>query len=208
MAYGYYRAVSKSPSRKKKRLAEILSRQVEVTGTRHDGTRVTQKVDIKELPPYEIIFRLEEPGILCGRSPGAVVSPRSEVNIPDEKPLRKLRERLGLAKLNSPVMTFPLTSFVRTLAKIGHAYVMAEFGPKKVSSELAPIVLGDLGKEFYLVGGFDPELPQKDSPLQHRIDRISGDSWLVVEISLHFFPRLPRYQVVCGKVAVESTKSG
>jgi len=42
-----------------------------------------------------------------------------EAVIPQSSPLRLLRQHLGLSELNTPVMSFPITAFMRMIAKPG-----------------------------------------------------------------------------------------
>lgn len=200
MAYGYQRAVLGAPSRRKGRHTATLGRRVAVTGKSVDGQDVTVQVPISEIPPYEIVLHLPTPGILRGGDPNALGAPRIETVIPESNPLRRLRQKLGLDELSTPVMSFPITGFMRMLAKIGHAYLMAELGPTRYESHVCPFILGEIAEAWYRVGGYEPPAPQSATALSFRIVNSEVGELLVVDVSLRMFPRLPRYQVVCGKL--------
>jgi len=198
MGYGYHRATVGAPTRRPGRHAEVLSSTVEVSGKDPSGATVTRTVPIAQIPPYQVIPRLSPPGVLAGRPAGADGSFRLETHIPESNPLRRLRERLGLIEICSPVRSFPFTPFARMLAKIAHCFAVAELGSSAFSSRLLPLILGEPDTQFYLVGELDPVERQSKSALRHRVVEVNDERWLVVEISLHILPHLPRYQVACG----------
>lgn len=106
-----------------------------------------------------------------------------------------------MSAIDGLVTSFPATGFLRLLAKIGHAFATAKFGEPGFRSVLVPLVLGeDVSSQFYLIDEMGLPMKQASSALQHRVEPIAGERWLFAEISLHFFPKLPRYQVACAKL--------
>jgi len=198
MAYGYARAVAGAPTRRKGKHARTLARRIEVTGLTIEGMEASALVPIAELPPYDFTLLLPPPGILRGEEPDAPGHPRMEFHIPESNPLHRLRKRLGWKEVNTPVMSFPITGFMRMLAKIGHAFATAELRPEKYSPELCPFILGDMARTWYYVGGFDPPQAQSRTSLSYRLEECAERTLVIVDVSLHVLPRLPRYQVVCG----------
>jgi hypothetical protein len=89
---------------------------------------------------------------------------------------------------------------LRALAKIAHSFACAERRPASFEPTVPPLILGEPVSATYFVGGFVPELEQDGKPVGLREEQRNGRTLLVAEISLHFFPKLPRYQVVCGIV--------
>jgi len=125
----------------------------------------------------------------------------------NEKEFASFREKFGLASLSIPSATLDPRAFTRTLAKIGHAFGVAELGVKGFTPFLLPLILDVPGSNTYYVGGFDPQIPQSESELIIRGERLNEATILVVEISLHFFRRLPRYQVVIGQAAARLSEA-
>jgi len=204
MAYGYLRAVIGAPSRRKDRHKATLASRVTVTGKNLRGEEVAIQVPISHIPPYEFVLNLPQPGILRGAEPSATGEVSFDTFLPHSNPLRKLRERLGLSEINTPVMSFPVTGFMRMIAKIGHAYLMAELGPGRYESDVRDFILGDTSEAWYRVGGYEPPASQVSPALSYRVIPSPSGNLLAVDISLAVFPRLPRYQVVCGRLRSEA----
>lgn len=199
-AYGYQQAAAGAPTRRKGRHAAALNRRITVTGKTPQGQDIAVQVPVSDLPPYECVLHLPQPGILRGAEPSASGNPRMEVVIPESNSLRRLRQRFGLSELNTPVMSFPITGFMRMIAKIGHAYLMAELGPSRYESHVCSFILGDIKEAWYRVGGYQPPASQSSTALSYRLVPSPFGRLVVVDVSLAVFPRLPRYQVACGRL--------
>jgi hypothetical protein len=201
-AYGIYRAENGISSRKKKRLAESLSKTVELEGERFDGTKVMVEVPIGKAPPVPVVIRLNAPGILTGAAPDAEGECRMDLPPTPDPRLRALRESLGLKSLYSSVATVPFTNILRVLAKIAHSYAVAELGVNGFRPVLLDLILTGPGSValWHYIGEHDPPAAQSESELELRYLRIGTEIWVVVDISFHFFPRMPKYQVFVGTV--------
>ena len=90
------------------------------------------------------------------------------------------------------------------IAKIGHAYLMAEVGPGRYESHVCAFILGNISEAWYRVGGYEPPASQVSPALSYRVIPSSAGNLLAVDVSLAVFPRLPRYQVVCGRLRSEA----
>lgn len=203
VAYGYYRAENNVRSRKPHKLAQLLKATVALEGETFDGSKVIVNVPVSEAPPVPVVLRLPEPGILAGRSRSADGECQVEFPPTHDPKLRELREKKGLARLTSAVTTVPITQMLRTLAKIAHVYATAELGSEGFNPALLDTILesGAPGA-YYLIGEHNPPLPQSDQELILRNVKIGDDTWIVVDISLRFLSRIPRYQVFAGTARV------
>ena len=198
--YGFHRAHEGTQSRRKKRQAAVLQQLVGVEGLDLKGNPVQAQIPARELPRLQMIVRLQPPGVLRGG--------RDDINDPvtfecrphSEAVFTALRERLGWSQISIASPPVRPSSFLRTLAKIAHSFACAERLPGSFEPTVLPLILGEPVSGTYYVGGFVPELEQDWKPVALREERRNGRTLLVAEISLHFFPKLPRYQVVCGIV--------
>jgi hypothetical protein len=199
VAYGYYRAENKVRSRKPKKLADSMNAMVELEGEDFDGNKVKVHVPISEAPPVPVVVRLKEPGILLGTPKDSLYDITLEMPPQHDPRLRALREKKGLASLRSAATTLPVTHMLRTLAKIAHAYATAELGPDSFDPCLLEIIKEPKASgPAYFIGEHNPPLPQAEQELSYREVKINDEIWIVVDISLHFFTRIPRYQVFVG----------
>ena len=203
IAYGAYRAESGTPSRRPGELTKLLNRLVEIEGERFDGTKVNVSIPIRDVPPVPVVVRLKEPGIALGNHFDAEGECQLEMPPTPDPRLRALRERLGLRKLTGPIATIPFTNMLRALAKIAHAYATAELGLGGFRPALLSLILDGPSGSWYYVGEHNPPAKQARSPLSLRFTLIGQEKWAVVDISLHFFPRMPMYQVFVGIVPRE-----
>lgn len=198
IAYGAYRAEAGTPSRRPGELTRLLNRVVEIEGERFDGTKVIFNVPIKDVPPVPVVVRLKEPGIAVGNHFDAEGECQLEMPPTPDPRLQTLRERLGLKSLTGPVSTIPFTNLLRALAKIAHAYATAELGLGGFRPSLLSLILDGPAGAWYYVGEHNPPAMQARSALNLRFTSIGAEKWAVVDISLHFFPRMPMYQVFVG----------
>lgn len=199
VAYGVYRAQTGAPTRHPDKLNEVLNKRVKIEGETFTGEKVEVEIAVSDVPPVPVFARLLLPDVLSGRPLDDKKSFTTEC-LPVGSSLRELRVRLGLKQLRSPISSFPITIFQRMLAKIGHSYAYATLGPTGFEPFLLPLILGEEVSAWQYVGGFEPEIVQGHQPLVLRIEKLGLDTLAVVEISLHFFPHMPRYQVVCGRL--------
>jgi hypothetical protein len=104
------------------------------------------------------------------------------------------------------ILMGPITPnvFARLLAKIGHAYAVAE-NRFKVRPLLRDLILGKTDTANYWVGGEEEIPPLPSEPLLHDIRgrrcTVNGErTYLVVDIRLLVFLETPLYHVVVGEI--------
>jgi hypothetical protein len=205
MGYGIYRAETGAQSRKPAKLAKLLEKTVNLEGKRFDGSSVTVSVPIGRVPPLRGVLRFPVPGVESGLPPDAEGECRTEFPPGHDLRLRTLRLELGLAELTSTVFTIPITSVMRVLAKIAHAYAVAELGIDGFRPVLVDLIIDGPPNPvnlYHYVGEHEPSAIQAPDPLTLRRTQIGAETWAVVDISLHFNPRFPMYQVYVGVIDI------
>ncbi len=165
---------------------------------RPDGRRAQQSVPSNKVPMALIGFRFPAPGLLRGLSP--------TVNFEGDliaKPVddaawraRPKMERFKVGQIN-------MLTFARMLAKIGHAYIVANFGLDSFRPYLLDLILGRSTTAPYWIGG-DPHPPAAEtaSALHHvyRQDCLrDGQQYLLAAVHLFSVANMPRYHVVVGE---------
>jgi hypothetical protein len=94
--------------------------------------------------------------------------------------------------------------YARMLAKIGHAFIVAEYGEDSFKPALTDLIRGRTDGAPYLVGGDDSGTPLQDQPGQlHHVYRhdcnVNGVDYILATIRLFAFMGMPRYHVVVGR---------
>jgi hypothetical protein len=162
-------------------------------------------IPVEKLPLACVGFRFPPPGITRGDVPSDEWRDASQVVVRYAKDdpafsavFHKDGRRVRLARVD------PL-AFGRMLAKIAHAYVVANEGMDKFDPVLVPLILGTSNVLPYFIGG-DSDLPfpppSGETQLHDlRIGKclIKGDPYLYVTIRLFAFMEMPRYLVIAGK---------
>ena len=197
--YGIHRADTGAPSRRKKELKKLLDQKVEMEVTTRKGEKKKIKVPLKEQPRSNITIDFDPPGLLCGRKedePGKVSMHALQ---PSKLERQKFHDKYKVSKFSFRSPTADYWGFMRGLAKIAHSYAVAEVGMEAFTPYLVPFILGEKINGTHFVGCFSPAQAQSPEPLTMRRETINASEQLVVEISLHFFSKLPKYQVVVGK---------
>jgi hypothetical protein len=196
--FGIFRAQNGIRSRKK---TNPLEQEVTISGETFAGETVDLTARAGNVAISCAVLRMPAPGILVGNAANAEGSISMELPEKMNPGLRTLRERLGLFKIYSSVLSFPLNSTMSLLEKIAHAYAVAEYGIDGFSPVLVPHILHGPNKEvaqWHFVGEHDPAAGQATKCLQIREVELNSQRWIVVDISLHFNPKLPMYQVFAG----------
>lgn len=197
--YGVHRAHEGAPSRRKGRHELVLNSTVEVEGVDNYGRPATASVRVGDLPKLPMVVILNPPKILSGTVPDAEGGFSLECAPDSRDPaFNKLMTRLGWSKISANSAPIRVLTFLRVLAKIGHAFACAEIGSTSFAPTLLPLILGNDSDGLDYVGGFSPAQEQSNVPLLLREEDHQGKKLLIAEISLLFLPKLPRYQVVCG----------
>jgi hypothetical protein len=196
--FGIFRAQNGVRSRKK---TNPLDNEVKITGETFAGGTVDLTAKAGAVAISCAVLRMPAPGILLGNAANAEGSISMELPEKMNPGLRSLRERLGLFKIYSSVLSFPMNATMRLLEKIAHAYAVAEYGIDGFSPVLVSHILygpNEHVAQWHYVGEHIPPARQAEKPLQIREVELNSQRWLVVDISLHFNSKIPMYQVFAG----------
>ncbi|WP_144006890.1 HNH endonuclease [Pelomonas sp. KK5] len=196
--YGVQRARDGVPTRDKERRKVLMAQRVSITGINAAGESETVAISRDEYPHMPMIVRLPTPGLLQGISPD-IESGVALTSGLDTDQSSKISRRFGLRDIVWSSAGINPRTVIRVLAKTAHAFACYELGPKGFEPLLLPLIVDDVGSGSYFVGGFEPERRQNKDPLILREDEIFGEKYLIVDISLKFFPDMPLYQVVVGR---------
>jgi hypothetical protein len=199
--YGTYRDVQGVQTRHRKREEQRRNGTVVMNGTTFDDQPCEVRVPIRELPGVHISIHLPVPQVLSGRpltvgSLGSHVKAQSDPTI-----LQRLLTKYNLKTISAEAH-IQVETFLRVIAKIAHAFAVAEYGIEGFSPMLLPIINGESDHLIQYVGSETPEQAQSVEPLSISELVHNGVVYLSVFISLHSFPQLPRYQVIAGTTNV------
>lgn len=197
--YGIYRAAQGIRSRRRNKQESSLENKIRVNGVDFNGNQVHADLRVADLPCIPLLVRLEEPGYFTDDLRNLKSGIRLECVESSQLIFQELLAKLHWHQLTVSSSGIRPDSFIRVLAKIAHAYSCAEYAGR-FKPLLLPLILGEVRASTHLVGGFSPQLAQAALPLIAREITHTGERLLIVEISLHFFPKLPRYQVISGKI--------
>ena len=147
----YAARVHKGFGKKKKRTPLLLPLKVFT-----NGEVVTKTVPLEEYPPMVVTLLFDTPEILLDLDPvDKVLSGGVAIGIlPSFGELLKDYLAQGSVTIEPPRKSATSTQLGRMLAKIAHAYAVAELGIKGFNAVLQPIILGsDTRHLAYYVGG-------------------------------------------------------
>ena len=160
------------------------------------GERETKEVPVSDLPYSLSLPVLPHPGILLGNEPSADLTLKAWCWGKDMKTEIKKHGGIGLEM----GMIQP-SAFMRMLAKIAHAHVVATSGLSAFRPLLTDFILNGSETPGHLVGGF-PEVPPWEKAL-HRltvhIQKAGGTKYVVVDLRLLAQLGAPVYQIVVGE---------
>lgn len=197
--YGRYRIAEGIKSRHKSARQQQLKQKIEIAGTTYDGEEKTIFVPIKNLPKANISVHLPEPQILSGEpvTEGPVGAQLKARNDSSARLSRFCREN-GLKSISFYTAPIQCEIFLRVIAKIAHCFAVAEIGIDGFKPTLLPIIEGKSNQLIKYIGSESLEQPQSKQPLRVEFIEKAELSFVVVYVSLHFFPLLPEYKVVAG----------
>jgi hypothetical protein len=195
-----------APTSGKQKPENFLIRQMKITKLGADGSTIEAydkiaefAVSPEEYPLVYMAYKLPEPGVLVGRSPDTEIKYEAFCRI-DENAFRRYApgDKYGfqLAPLNPD-------AYVRMLAKIAHAYAVAELGEKAFWPKLTRFIRGHRLKSLHWIGGNMnvPDLSPQFHDIRWHIDAFSGVHYLVVSLRLFSFFGGPQYHIVVGELA-------
>lgn len=152
-----------------------------------------------EFPTWLWMFNLSAPGILRDDPSGNILA-EGYTLIPIADDIIEKVRRVGAGEA---VSTMPINPglLCRFLAKVAHAYAVAEYGIDGFRPLLPNLILGDLSQAGYLVGGQRAPRGDTKNALHYvgaRFEKNNGDELAVVSVHLFAFLGTPVYQVAAG----------
>lgn len=187
------------PTRNKKDRPTRLN--LEVVGP--DGKTETENVDVRHYPQYLSTFVMPPPGILEGKSPGTTITITPRMITSQSHGSIDPKWRTSLV-----VQPWP---FLRMLAKIAHAFAVAELGWRQFETFtplLNEIILETSSQVSHFIGCISDA---RGAP--HELHWLSGQSvvqtdteYLVVDICLFASMRAPVFRAIVGKRPVSPSK--
>ena len=196
----YVARVHKGFGKKKKRTPLMLPLKVLT-----NGEVITKTVPLEKYPPMVVTLLFDTPEILLGLDlVDKILSGGVAIGIlPSFGELLKDYLAQGSVTIEPPRKSATSTQLARMLAKIAHAYAVAELGIKGFNSVLKPIILGnDIRHLAYYVGG-SREIPPPLS-CHYSISLLNSRSatgLTVYEVEIRLLSDIqgmPTYRVIVG----------
>jgi hypothetical protein len=192
-----------APTRRKNQPEMLEIRRIRGAKVGDDGVLQYQTAGITKLPPTEFplifyTFVFTTPGILIGRDPSASV-PYDAWGKVNEEDFRKQAPGHGEGFRAGPEIPGALA---RMIAKIAHAYAVAELGEKSFNPLLRGLIRGERQNPFHLVGGelAVPEATEHFHEIGLEATCVGNVDYLIANIRLFAFIGAPQYRVVVGEL--------
>jgi hypothetical protein len=193
-----------APSRGKEKPETFMLRRVTVKGINADGSLDYVQGTETAVPPDQfplvyVAFKFPAPGILIGRNPDMPVDYEIwTAHNPDE-----VRGVIGKDKEGFKIAPGAPVEFSRLLAKIAHAYAVAELGLGAFEPALAGYIRKHPMRALEWIGG-DNDLPPS-RPALHDIRwriqcGVDARQFVVVDLRLFSFVGSPQYHIVVGEL--------
>jgi len=192
-----------APHSKKQKPESFIVRQMRVTG--FDGKNITSydkvaelKVDPMDFPFVFMSYKFLPPGVLVGRDIESEGSTEVVAQINQEE-FKKYapndKDGFRIAPMN-------LEAYCRMLAKIAHAYAVAELGYESFRPALRRFIRGKPFKPWHWIGSEHPTPPSTASlhDIRWLIEAADHKNYVVVELRLFSFMNSPRYRIVVGEL--------
>lgn len=196
----YAARVQKGLGKKKKRLPTTLPLKVTI-----NGRVITKAVPLKKYPALVVTLLFDTPDILHDMEPvEKILSGGVALGIvPTFGELMKEHLAQGAVTFEPPRKSATSTQLGRMLAKISHAYAVAELGIKGFNPVLQPIILGHDTRHLpHYIGGsreISPCLPFNYGLALSVKASTKGKKFLVAAIRLlSDIQGMPTYHVVVG----------
>lgn len=166
---------------------------------RPDGSRKRKQVTAQEAPLACIGYRLPAPGLLRGLAPTEVFEGEVVARVLSEE----VRKHIPSDRQGVKIGTCNTLEFARMLAKIAHAYAVANLGLNGFRPLLPDLILGKSATAPYFVGG-DASAPVPDTePTLHYVCLqnclTAGVEYVLAAVRLFAFIGMPRYHIVVGE---------
>ena len=170
--------------------------------TAREGGRL---VPVGEHPRMLVLPQfLEPPGMLIGAAPDTQL--KIGYQIIGDRDVDDAMRRV-LADKRPISLHFNHVAFMRMLAKVAHAFAVAEIGLGDLDPELPDLIHGrNLGLASYLIGRSDIHLPVPANNLGHQVawGGIPYGTRVLVGVRIRLFaahPTAPAYTVIAGVLA-------
>jgi hypothetical protein len=162
-----------------------------------DGRIEERKVLASEFPLVIPRITLPPPGILTGDKPHNRLVGESWIGTPNDE----VRKRVVDGGPGIRVATFNNHVFCQMLAKIAHAYAVAEWGIYSFRPLLLDLILGRTETASHWVGGdmtVKPADPGGLHKMQLKREILLGTEYVIAYITLFCMFGAPEYRVVVG----------
>jgi hypothetical protein len=167
--------------------------------THIDGSKESRPVPVRQYPRVLVMFTLQPPGIFTDRSQTNEFVAEPWITVHKDDTAKFFASSWELA-------TYGNLDFCRMLAKIGHAYMVAELGFVKLAGWqllLPELILGVDPLACSHLVGCAPTHPVKQELLMHELQTLShtrrGKEYLLVQIRLFGHFGAPSYHVVVAE---------
>jgi hypothetical protein len=177
-----------------------------MVGIIENGKRVYREVHFSKLPTLMVMYVFEPPGILRGASP-------SETKVSFRLVFRSISPGASERAINlggnvERATPADFSAFCKMLAKIAHAYAVAEYGAESFVPFLTDMIRLDSAIDpfysYYIGGLSDNSFTVSDGGALHKMDHSivshEGTDYLSVRIQLFAQLEMPVYQVIVGKL--------
>ncbi len=202
--YGTYRDTLRIQTRHRATQRQRSIQSATLDGTLFNGSPCKINVPLRELPRLHLSVLLPRPQLFSGVSFTEGSFGSTVTAVFDETATQRLLDKHHLKTMIFYSDPIQIEIFLRVLAKIAHAFASAEYGVSGFTPTLLPIINGQSNLLLKYIGCDNPESILSSEPLM--IDEIEhkGVVYLLVHISLHAFPKLPRYSVIAGRLLNDS----
>lgn len=196
-----------APNSGKQQPKSFAMRQMKVKEFRTDGSIDYEKVaetsiDPMDFPLVFLAYRFPPPAVLIGRDPQAHVNFEAVCKISQEE----FKKFAPSDKDGFRIAPMDPNSYCRMLAKIAHAYAVAELGESSFRPYLRNIIRGEpfatVAPLLRWIGGDDksPPAAQHLHDIQWRVQTVNVSNFLVVSLRLFSFIGSPQYHIVVGEL--------
>lgn len=193
---GPLRARLNLPTRNKKERPQQLALEI----IRPDGTTEMRNVEVRDYPQYLLTFLMPPPGLLDGREPQESITLEPRL-ITSQRPDETYTE------WRASLVSQPW-AFLRMLAKIAHAFAVAELGWEKFDTFtplLKEIILDTSAYVSHFIGRVADSdgAPKVLHWLHGHLIAQGNREYFVVDVSLFTSMKAPVFRVVVGERAIE-----
>lgn len=193
--WGALRAKLRFPTRKKKK------RKTHLAVRRIDGRLRTVRISDHSTPVP--LYKFREARILSGQERGDDNLHWTMDILADHEKEKEMQRRFPDWDKTHRIKAQPYP-FARLIAKIGHAYTVAEYGLAAFTPLTRNIILGKSDDYFFIVGGsfdIEPAIPDGDHITDISI-RIVNATRAQIRVDIRLFSQIttPSYHVVVGDI--------